>query len=721
MDSLRPVIVKMGLCSGVEGSLQDVFSCIKNSQDTLSKQTLFESPRFREKLFAVAKNIPTKSSYRHYSRCVQILFAALDSALEGFDVSKFEKSKIGVFLGTSIGGIFEIENAVSKFWEGENDNLDILKTFELATITEFVSKKIRSGGMSMTFSTACSSSGLAVDAAKMAIQSAELDLAVVCGVDSLSRMTVGGFGSLQLLSASKCKPFDKNRDGINLGEGAGVLLITSEVLAQKNNLDILAYVSGTGCTSDAYHPTAPHPEALGVLSAMTEALREAHLDAQDIDYFAAHGTGTQGNDVAEFKAFKALCNNKKFDYSSLKRNFGHTLGASGVVNIISSIMAMNASQSLPNAGLEVLDESINIPPVKVSEDKKIENVISNSLGFGGNNASVLITKNPSKSAEYNRAELYMYASKYLHSKNEELLEKISDGGKILFDSSKLLPEIPVLKKRKWAHLQKMILSTALDLLKDVPQETLSSGIASVCIGSGLGMVDETEKFAKNNILKKESEPMPQAFTNSVHNAISSVLSIHCGFKGLNSVVSAKEISFESALWQAWRNIDFGKSKMAIVGAADECTDFVEAFLKGKAKCNQPLTELSAAYFIAPKIEGLEPKSKLCAIHFGRGLRNHNAELEWLKSSFEKSGIDFASVNLWLSSHLNIPQKSDYVDALKTTFSIKDYQDLTEILGGNYSNSSMAMIVSLAKGVKGLCASYNIASTGAKSLLIFENL
>ena len=236
MISERPVVVGLGMCSSCGSDYNAAFDSLVSKKDFLQTQNLFDSPKHAHRLFAVAKGFNTGK--KHYSRCANIMLEAVSSAMSGLNLSGLDKHRISVFVGTSIGGVYETENALVKLLLEDSEELGPLRFYECSTLSDIAAKKIGAKGCAMTFSTACSSSSLALSAACNAIAQKEADLCLVCGVDALSRITVNGFGSLLLLSADKCKPFDKHRDGITLGEAAGA---QDGVQAQIEVRDDVAY------------------------------------------------------------------------------------------------------------------------------------------------------------------------------------------------------------------------------------------------------------------------------------------------------------------------------------------------------------------------------------------------------------------------------------------------------------------------------------------------
>ena len=240
--------------------------------------------------------------------------------------------------------------------------------------------------------TACSSGSLAIATAAEMILAGEADVMLCGGADSLSRMTWGGFHSLLLVDAQGCRPFDATRGGMSFGEGAAMLVLESEESARRRGAKILARLTGWGASCDAHHATAPHPEGAGAASAIRTALRRAGLEAPAIDYVNAHGTATRDNDLAESKALKAVFGERVPPVSSTKGFFGHALAASGAIEAVVCVEALRHQELPPNPGFTTLDPAIGITPVTTLRPAPLAHVMSNSFGFGGNNAVLIFSR-----------------------------------------------------------------------------------------------------------------------------------------------------------------------------------------------------------------------------------------------------------------------------------------------------------------------------------------
>ena len=304
-------------------------------------------------------------------------------------IARYGKSRVGIFLGTSTAGILQTELAYRRrdpatgALPGDFNYRTTHNTFSLG---EFAREYFGLEGPAMVISTACSSSAKVFAAAARQLACGTIDAALVGGVDSLCLTTLYGFASLQLTSATPCRPYDAARNGISVGEGAAfALLERAPEIPEPDALLLL----GSGESSDAYHMSSPHPEGLGARLAMEAALRSAGLTPGDIDYLNLHGTATPANDAAEGKAVAALFGDR-VACSSTKGATGHTLGAAGAIEAVICALAL-ANDLLPGSPhTETLDPGIPLQYLLRSRPGKLRRALSNSFGFGGSNCSLVL-------------------------------------------------------------------------------------------------------------------------------------------------------------------------------------------------------------------------------------------------------------------------------------------------------------------------------------------
>ncbi len=332
-------------------------------------------------------------SSNDYKRQTRTSLLAIMAAKEAVQSAVLEPDglnrRIGVVSATTVGGMDKTE------LEYANRNFDsgFIQTHPSGDSTDSIAEYLKIGGYRTTISTACSSAANAIIHAAKLIQHGYLDMALVGGTDALSKFTLNGFNSLMILDKDFCKPFDQNRRGLNLGEGAGFLVIESAQSAKKRHAKVFCKLAGFANTNDAYHQTASSPEGEGAYRAMQEALNMSGLNIGDIDYINVHGTGTNNNDLSEGVALKRIFGDHLPPFSSTKSFTGHTLGAAAGIEAVFSILAILHGIVYPNLNFTtVMDELGIYPQTELITDCNIQHVLSNSFGFGGNNSTLVFSK-----------------------------------------------------------------------------------------------------------------------------------------------------------------------------------------------------------------------------------------------------------------------------------------------------------------------------------------
>jgi 3-oxoacyl-[acyl-carrier-protein] synthase-1 len=326
----------------------------------------------------------------HGSRNNRLALAALEQIREEVEdaIRRFGAKRIGVIMGTSTSGISDGESALAHFQRhGEWPEIFFYRQQEFGDTSDFLSKFLGVEGVSYTISTACSSSARAIISAARLIRAGVIDAAITGGADSLCRMTLNGFNSLEALSMTGCAPFSKNRDGITIGESAVLFLLSKSPASVA--------LRGIGESSDGYHMSAPHPDGIGAEKAIRQALREANVEPSGIGYLNLHGTGTPLNDKMESKAVSRVFGSET-PCSSTKHLTGHTLGACGALELaICCALLDDASLSLPSQVFtreNPLDETLAPIGLVTKPNQKLETglALSNSFAFGGNNVSLCV-------------------------------------------------------------------------------------------------------------------------------------------------------------------------------------------------------------------------------------------------------------------------------------------------------------------------------------------
>lgn len=342
---------------------------------------------------AASLNLPT--GINGYTRTTLLALVAMRELLKDVDKSLLKDDSFAFVNANTVGGMCSVENMYLDFISDKQDGdfVQYIDTLDCAESTDNVANYFGLKPFMATISTACSSSANALILGARLIQQGLVERAICGGCDAMSRFTVNGFLSLKNVDKSPCKPFDQNRMGLNLGEGAGYLMLEKESDAKARGANILAYFTGYANSNDAYHPTAPSPDGAGAYRTMQQALNKAGLQSDDINYINAHGTATTNNDASEGKAIERLFGINAPCFSSTKPFTGHTLAAAGSIEAIFSIWALQEGQVFPNLNFKTQMEELQIKPAAILQQNiTMNHVLSNSFGFGGNNVSLVFSK-----------------------------------------------------------------------------------------------------------------------------------------------------------------------------------------------------------------------------------------------------------------------------------------------------------------------------------------
>ncbi|MBK7752514.1 MAG: beta-ketoacyl-[acyl-carrier-protein] synthase family protein [Flavobacteriales bacterium] len=331
-------------------------------------------------------------SMRSWTRTALLGLTAVREAQQaGLDPTT---TRTGLISATTAGGIDKTEPIYDHYFLPviPPDSAQYLGTHDPGDHSERIAAELGFHDLVTTISTACSSSANALIFGARLIRNGLLDAAVVGGADALCKFTVNGFNSLMILDKEPCRPFDRDRAGLNLGEAGAYLVLESAAHAARRGAKVLAKVSGYANTNEAFHATASAPDGAGALKAMEQALRSAGLLPQDMSYINVHGTGTANNDASEGTALIRLFGDRMPLFSSTKSYTGHTLGAAGAVEAIYSVLAIQHGVLYANLRFTTPIEEAPLKPVlHTQRGVVLQHVLSSSFGFGGNNTSLVIS------------------------------------------------------------------------------------------------------------------------------------------------------------------------------------------------------------------------------------------------------------------------------------------------------------------------------------------
>ncbi|NLN64138.1 MAG: beta-ketoacyl-ACP synthase II [Clostridiaceae bacterium] len=406
----RVVVTGTGVIHALGKETSTFWKAIQAGENGISTITKFDCSNIETKVASEVRDFdPTlyieKKEARRMDPFVQYAMAASQMAIEeaGIDAAKEDPFRIGVLIGSGIGGIQTLEE--QKVTLMERGPSRVSPFFIPMMISNMASGQvaIRYGfcGYNECVTTACATANHAIGDAFHVIRSGLADVMVSGGAEStITELAMAGFCSSKAMTfdpdpETACRPFDKNRSGFIMGEGSGIIVLEELEHALKRGANILAEIIGYGCTCDAYHITAPHPQGLGGIKAMQFALQDAGLNPEDVDYINAHGTSTPLNDASETAVIKKVFGDHayKLAVSSTKSMTGHLLGAAGGIEAIISIMALKEGFLPPTIHLETPDEQCDLDYVPNQGRKKdIRIALSNALGFGGHNAVLAFKK-----------------------------------------------------------------------------------------------------------------------------------------------------------------------------------------------------------------------------------------------------------------------------------------------------------------------------------------
>ncbi len=403
----RVVITGIGAITPLGNNAEDFFKGVKEGRCGIGFIDAFDTEGYSVKLAAQVRGFDPKEymdikEARRMDRFSQFAIAATREALRcaGLDLESVDRDRVGVIVGSGIGGIDNIEKEAKVLLEKGPKRINPL--FIPLIITNMaagnIAIKFGARGICTNVVTACATGTHSIGEAFRNIKHGYSDIIISGGTEgSITPLGVAGFSSLMTLSKSTDPlrasiPFDKERDGFVMGEGAGILILEEYEHAKRRGARMYAEVVGYGATCDAYHITAPSPDGYGGAKAMTLAMEEAGITADDISYVNAHGTSTPINDRLETIAMKAAFGDKAYDIpvSSTKSMIGHLLGAAGAVEAITCIKAIEEGFIPATIGLKVPDEECDLDYVPQNgRNARLKYVMSNSLGFGGHNATVI--------------------------------------------------------------------------------------------------------------------------------------------------------------------------------------------------------------------------------------------------------------------------------------------------------------------------------------------
>jgi 3-oxoacyl-[acyl-carrier-protein] synthase II len=408
-ESGRAVVTGMGVLTPIGIGLAEFGAGLRAGRDGIGPILGFDAQRHRCRQAGELKGFEPDRHFDalelpHLSRGTMMVRVAAAEALRdaALDLALEDRGRIGVILGSDLGGMPAGDAAYralhhpyrSGRWDGSEAWRALLLDSFICSVADRLALLYGLSGTSLVMSTACSAGLHAIGVGADLIRSGQAEVMLVGGIDPLSEMPQAGFGVLRSLAAGPIRPFDRDRDGTLLGEAAGILVLESQAHAARRGARVHATIAGYAGSTDAYHMTRPDETGGGPARAMRGALDDAGLRPEQIDYVKAHATGTPANDVTETRALKSVFGARtRVPVSSVKSMMGHSLGASGAVEAVAAVLAMQGGFLPPTLHLDHPDPECDLDYVPHrSRPKELRAVMANAFGFGGNNAAMVFTR-----------------------------------------------------------------------------------------------------------------------------------------------------------------------------------------------------------------------------------------------------------------------------------------------------------------------------------------
>ncbi len=475
----------------------------------------------------------------------------------------------GVVLGTCNAGLRSAEHAWRAQHAGESPDWRRFLLIQPQILAEAVAAEFGIKGPVLAVNSACASAAHAIGHAVDMIRSNQADAMLVGGADAFTETAFAGFNSLESLSSEPAAPYSKHRQGLSLGEGAGMLVLARLDVARAAGAPILAEVLGYGLSADGYHPTAPHPQGEGAARAITAALADAGVAPSGVDYLNGHGTGTPKNDTAESNAVRAALGDsaETTPLSSIKSMIGHLLGAAGAVEGIATVLAVQHQTAPPTANFTEPDPDCGLDPVPGSaRPMRIRVALSNSFAFAGTNATVAFGAYvPTAASPGNPSEdIVITGVGNLHH-GENLCVDV--------DVTRVLP---ARQARRLDRLSLLAIAAGREALAhaqlDIDDNCERVGVV---FGTGLGPIESIEKFTVPVLVDGPRAANPAVFPNTVYNAAAGQVAMHLGTRGPSSTIPASHAAGAAAMCVAFDMLRAGRADALVCVGADVPSDLTK--------------------------------------------------------------------------------------------------------------------------------------------------
>ncbi len=630
---------------------------------------------------------------------------ALEEALQDAGLTQEMLPNVGFISGTTVGGMDMSEQFYLDYISSEAHK-EYIAAHDCGSCSEMTANRFGKFAFVTTLSTACSSAANAIILGANMIRCGEADIVVVGGSECITKFHLNGFNSLMILDTAPCRPFDATRNGLNLGEGAAYLVLETEESAKRRGVKAQAMLSGYGNACDAFHQTASSPDGEGAYRAMKESLELAGLQPSEIDYINAHGTGTPNNDASESHAMMRLFGQQVPPMSSTKPFTGHTTSASGSIEAVFCILALQHGFLPTNLNWSQPMED-GVVPVSQPTKKELKHVLCNAFGFGGNDSSLLLSKAPELVEGPTRTDgvstgsttCYVLSAKQISLQqplNEDWMQEPVEYDTPFVRSidPSYKDYISPIEARRMGKILKRAVATSKDALNASGLDTVDA----IITGTGYGCIENTEFFL--DALSRDGEQLlkPTYFMQSTHNTISSLVAIQTKNHGYNVTYAHKGISFDSALQDAWLQFRLGKIDTALVGGHDEMTEtFYHILKKGgvMGKDDERCGEAAVSIVLGSALRQAQGPQPLCKLSGFQMLHQPTMNtlmdtVTKLLQSAEKSLADVDFVLTGMSG--NHDNDESYLQETKTLFGDKPLLKFKHLFGESFTSSGIGLYV-----------------------------
>ncbi len=578
-------ITGLGIICAIGNDCQQVLGSLVNKKtgvgmmkylQSCHKELLVGEVKLSDDELKTLLGLPVESLY---SRTTLLGAVAVKQAMAdaGLSADMLEGKKVVLISGTTVGGmdvteriLTNMRDALQTPYTQQPSPVDYVKRHDCGSTTNEISQICGLDCEVCTISTACSSAINSIMVGSDMLRSGEADIVIAGGSEALSKFHLNGFNTLHILDTEVCRPFDATRVGLNLGEGAAFVVL------QKDKDNGKAYIGGYGNKCDAFHQTASSDDGEGAYLAMCEALESSGVDKSQIDYINAHGTGTPNNDPSESVALKRIFGDNIPLVSSTKGFTGHTTSASGSIETVICVLAMQNNFVPVSYGFSQEDEACIHPFIGDDKQHRMDYVICNSFGFGGNDSSLLLMKKEPPRPPRG-SSLYANEVSKENSQREDISRDDFIVADVTIDSMEQLADykeyISPKEGRRMGKLMKAATLTSLMALREAGIECPDAIITA----TANGMLETSEKFLVDMVDNGEETLSPTLFMQSTHNTIGSAIAIRTQCHGYNITYTQGKDSMKWALRDAERLIRMGKAKTVLVGCHDEASPLFQSF------------------------------------------------------------------------------------------------------------------------------------------------